>query len=101
MLLYTVFHMCEDCQPPQGAEMIHYFSVFSVIFVAIHLCETRCNFDGAYFANCQQNEHERQHVQSAHDCEDRAVAGTAVEHAACDEIENDAAHRPAEADQPG
>jgi len=26
---------------PQGTEMIHYFSVFSVISVAIHSCENR------------------------------------------------------------
>src|SRR5262245_60007585 len=41
-LLYTVFQMYEDCQTPQGTEgteMIHYFSVISVISVAIHSCE--------------------------------------------------------------
>src|SRR5262249_30506899 len=27
-LIYSVFQMYEDCQAPQGAEMIHFFSVF-------------------------------------------------------------------------
>jgi hypothetical protein len=35
-LIYIVFQMYEDCQAPQGTEMIHYFSVSSVISVAIH-----------------------------------------------------------------